>query len=180
MGRPALNVISGWPRRLLLLLPIAVGLLVVLFALRWEQNQAASADAWQDRAQRCATLVREIQAHRQQPRRFEDRILASHTVVAYVEQACAHAGLPLNQILSIRPEPPQRVRESSYVESLVRVRLAGVSLQQVARVVFYLESEVPGLTVSQIRLWTASAEAPAWEVELSMVGVAFVPPQEPS
>ncbi|NBC11707.1 MAG: hypothetical protein GVY24_08275 [Planctomycetes bacterium] len=171
---------SAGSRTILQLLPVVVGASALLVAWRWERGQADEAGAWRDRAQRCVALVREIQSHRQQPRRYEDRVLASHTVVSYVEQACAQAGLPLNQILAIRPEPPQRVRDSAYVESLVRVRLAGVSLQQLARLVFYLESEVPGLTVSQVRLWTASAEAPAWEAELSMVGVAFIPPQEAS
>jgi hypothetical protein len=167
--------VHQWRVRFLAAGPVLLAGIVLLISWQWHGSGAHRASDWRQRAQRCMNLADEIRELRNRPRRFQDRVLESHAVAAYVEQAAARAGVTLQQISAIRPEPPQRVRDSDYVQTLVKLRLSDLSQEQLARLVFDLEQSVPGMTIRQMRMWAPSADAQTWEVELSLLGLSYIP-----
>ena len=79
------------------------------------------------------------------------------------------------QIQSIRPDHPRRVNDSPYVATRTRVRATDVSIEQVAKLVWRLQEEAPGLTIPELRIWSESDSAVDWEAELSLVALAYSP-----
>lgn len=170
-----LRLISAYRHVWLAIMPVALAVAVLAWVWMQHASVAQSADQWQARAQACRELGQQVAVLRRQPRRFEEQVLESHKLVAVIEQSAVSAGMNLTQIVAVRPEPARRVRDTPYVESFTRLRITNVSMEQMVRLIWQLQQAMPGLVVSQSRIWAGGGGNRRWEAELTVVGLAYVP-----
>ncbi len=117
---------------------------------------------------------------RQKPQLYEERVLEAHQLASSIEEAAKRAGMNQQQIESIRPQPPRRVQQSAYVESVTRVRLQDVSMRQLVELLWQLDRQVRGLAIPELRLWDSDEQANRWQVELGLAGLAYLPSESPN
>lgn len=164
---------------LMVVAPLLVGLCVVGWAWQWQSAQAAAVTREQRRAARCAELANSILTLRQKPQVYEERIVDAHRLAGAVEQAAQRAGVEQAQIMAIRPEHPRRITDTPYVESFTRVRLARVSMRQLAELIWHLDQGMRGLSIPELRVWAETGEGDRWEAEVGLAGLAYMPAEQP-
>lgn len=130
---------------------------------------------WQARADKCASLAVSVASLRDQPRLVEERIVDSPTLATYLERSAQRMNLAQSHLRSIQPEHPRRIKDSPYVETVTRVRLTDMAMGDIARLLWNVQREAPGLSIPELRVWVEVRESDRWEAELCLLAIAYSP-----
>ncbi len=158
--------------------PLLIGMLVLVGSWQWQNRQQKALVRWRDKALSCESLATTILSLRDQPRLVKDRVVDSHTLAGYIERAARRVGMSQNHIRSIRPEHPRRLKDSPYVETATKVRLTEVPIADIAKLIWNLQEESPGVAIAELRIWVESPASLTWEAELDLVALAYSPLSE--
>lgn len=170
------------PHRLTLLLTLLVSALAVAAVWSYAQladARAAAAGAGADTAT-CRKLVNAIEAWRTEPDIGAAGEMQINELTHRIEQAARAAGMSLDSLVRIWPEPPRRVADTVYLEKRTHVLLRRVTIRQLVTLLSALTSEPASLRVSALRLTAPRGNEAGnqWTAETTLTHLVYAPPHE--
>lgn len=168
-------------------------LLAVLFAasiglLTWStMDLFAKQQSVRDAAtslDQCQLLARQIEVWKQSPTQATLRALTSTELTKVIEAAARNAQIPPNSVLSIAPQPLERVGKTDYQRSTTEVQLAPLAWGEFEGFLQSMATQEPSLVVSHMKLTSpqgAGTSAPLpdlpekWAVQLRLTQAVFAP-----
>ena len=164
-----------WLSLLGLLLMLACGWSYAQLAAAREGKLAVEADCRE--GQRLAGELRQMQS---QPALASGAERQAEELARQIEAANQKAGIDPRNLISIRPEPAQRVGESVYKAKPTQVQLKNVTLQQLAGFLYALTGPGSQLAAPSLRV-TAPREADTletWTAEVTVSYLLYDPPRQ--
>ncbi|MCA9234849.1 MAG: hypothetical protein KDA44_05235 [Planctomycetales bacterium] len=168
------------PRLQLALLATLAGTAVWACAWRYGERRTAFRET-QASLQRCTGLAAQIRILRDRPDQAASESRSEQALAEAIERAVKEAGVGIQQIARIEPQPPRRVGETDYLEHATAVQLDGVTLAQLATWLTRLkQGDLQQLRVSSARIvapfqTTESAGPETWNVEVTLTYLVYLP-----
>lgn len=135
--------------------------------------------------QACKARLPQIVQLRQKPDRAAQQSRSEVSLAKAIEESATKSGLQTSQVVSIEPQSPRRVADSSYEEFATLVRVEGISLSQLAKLAQALRStdtSSSNLEISALRLGVPfqstkaqDAQGEVWNVELTLTYLVYSP-----
>ena len=171
-------------RRTLLLSLVLIGCLcaaAVAAAVHMGRSCSAARQAADDLAE-CRRLADQIRRLSARPRRASDHERLSSETSTLIEKAAAAAGVTGGRLVSIHPEPAQRVAESVYKEKPTRIVLRGVTVRQTVELMQRLAARENPLSVKSVNLTAATPQEDrdAWHADIVVTYLIYDPPHTDS
>jgi hypothetical protein len=133
----------------------------------------------------CEARVPQILLLRKKPDRAAQQSSSQVTLAKTIEESATRSGLENSQVVSIEPQSPRRVGNTSYEEYATVVRVEGVTLSQLAKLAAAFRMQDAGshpLEVSAIRLSVpfqsgqrGGERDEAWNMELTLTYLVYSP-----
>lgn len=167
------------PSRENLLYGLVLGVCLAIVAVAWWHHQQArrrAAEVVRDH-QQIQTLVRRLEQLKQRPALAGSDELELAELSRLIEQAARDAGIPLDRLVRIWPEQPQRVRDSVYLEKPTQILFRGVTLRQFTTFLHGISHAGTGLRIKSLRI-TAPRDEPeseTWIVEATLTYLIYAP-----
>ncbi len=141
-------------------------------------ERAAAAAAGEDLAA-CRRLAHRIEELSGGPRLATEHERLSSETTHLIEKSARSAGLTGGQLVSIRPQPAQRLAETVYKEKPTRVILRRVALESVVRLMHNLVTAEQCLNVKSIQLTAAGTQTSPgrWDADVVVTYLIYDPPQ---
>ena len=167
-------------RRTLLLSLTLIALLgaaAAAAAIHLAGRRAAASQAAGDLVE-CRHLADQIRRLSARPRRASDHERLSSETSTLIEKAAAAAGVTGGRLVSIHPEPAQRVAESVYKEKPTRIVLRGVTVRQTVELMQRLAARENPLSVKSVNLTAATPQEDrdAWHADIVVTYLIYDPP----
>lgn len=167
-------------QRTLVLSLILIGLLSVaacVAAMHLAGQRAAACRAGEDLAE-CRRLADRIRGLSTRPRRASDHEQLSSETSTLIEKAAAAAGVSGGRLVSIHPEPAQRVAESVYKEKPTRIILRGVTVRQSVELMQRLAAGEHALSIKSVNLTavTPQDDRDVWNADVVVTYLIYDPP----
>ena len=144
---------------------------------RLSDRRAAAIGAGND-AVACVRLAAGIEALSRQPTQADSKELQVRDLTRRIEQSASQAGIEMENLIRIWPQPATRISDTPYKKKSTQVLLRQVSLRQVIRFHHALETDSPGLGVTGLRLTAPRRENTngLWSAESTLTHVVYAAP----
>lgn len=159
-------------------------LLVLVCAAAWSYARYASARSLAEReldnARAAAALGDQIRQMQRQHTLRSGQELGDTQMTLLVQEAADAAGVDFDGVVqSIRHDDPRRVNGTPYQQKSSELRLRGITLEQLVRMLHHLETANPGLRATRMNLTDPSEGGPTvWNVEpLVLSYLIYAPPE---
>ena len=167
-------------RRTLLLSLVLIGCLgaaAVAAVVYMGRSRSAARQAADDLAE-CRRLADQIRRLSARPRRASDHERLSSETSTLIEKAAAAAGVTGGRLVSIHPEPAQRVAESVYKEKPTRIVLRGVTVRQAVELMQRLTAGEDALGIKSLNLTavTPQDDRDLWNADIVVTYLIYDPP----
>lgn len=159
------------------MLILAVLTLTVLQTAWWCHQARAAAAQTASQAERAEGFVARITLARNQTGSVVETRKDGAVIAAVIESAASQAGVPLDQLARINPEPPQPSDEPSVSEIRTGFQVNGITMPQLAVLMAEVHRQDTSLVPDHIRLIEPRREAPsnAWDVEVGLAYLLYDP-----
>ncbi|MBI1368397.1 MAG: hypothetical protein GC162_07050 [Planctomycetes bacterium] len=140
------------------------------------EARAAAVTAMSD-AKACEELASEIRSLRERPSLAKSQELAHQELTQRIEAAAQSAGIGVQSLIRITPEPARRVTQTAYERKPTQVVLRDVKLPQLVAFLEQIGAEDAGPQVTRLRL-DAPAEQDGgdqWGAELTLTYLIYSP-----
>lgn len=172
------------PRRERLAWIVLLGLLAVAagWSVRSMQQQRSGMETAAEALHEAGHYADRIARLEHQPQRAGARRMPVNQLTQMIEQCVEAAGIEPGRLDRVWPEPPRRLGDSPYQESVTRILLRRVTLEQLIELLRAIDRAEQRLTVSMLRLTAPRGvddlEQPGpgyWTVELNISYLIYAP-----
>jgi hypothetical protein len=133
----------------------------------------------------CEARVPQILLLRKKPDRAAQQSSSQVTLAKTIEESATRSGLKTSQVVSIEPQSPRRVGNTTYEEYATVVRVEGVTLAQLAKLAAAIRTQNASshpLELSAIRMSVpfqsgqrGNNPEEAWNLELTLTYLVYSP-----
>lgn len=143
----------------------------------WLSSRAAAREAVEN-WQKCIALAEQIEALKTTPAHASLEMQSKQEMTSLIEQSAKTVRIS-ELVASIRPEAPQRVANSAYMEQRTRLEIRQATLNQITEFLSEISSRDARILPTNLRITPsrtkAGADSETWQAEVVLTYLIFSP-----